>query len=256
MRIGQIRHFGLRAVHSVAPKSISAWLKSNTCRVGQDGARHCPQSVGASRALLSVAAADEDAKEHARDVGVEDGGALAEGEAEDGAGGVGANALEREQRLFVRRGAVRRTEPSTRGRWRGAAAGGCCNRAAATWRTRRVPSLRPAPRATGTSAATPGTSAARDPLASAAASLRTRGCDTDPGSDATANPAHAGDTTRAGGVGIAVGLAEGERCVEDVWPCVLRSECAEHDSSRGHHGVSLRAPTRESGAKKPAGRHL
>src|SRR5262245_46424439 len=33
-RIGQTRHFGLRAVHSVAPKSISAWLKSNTCRCG------------------------------------------------------------------------------------------------------------------------------------------------------------------------------------------------------------------------------
>ena len=32
--MGQIRHFGLRAVQSVAPKSISAWLKSNTWRCG------------------------------------------------------------------------------------------------------------------------------------------------------------------------------------------------------------------------------
>ena len=29
-RIGQIKHFGLRAVQTVAPKSISAWLKSKT----------------------------------------------------------------------------------------------------------------------------------------------------------------------------------------------------------------------------------
>src|SRR5262249_52371644 len=33
--IGQTRHCGFRAVQSVAPKSISAWLKSNTCFLGR-----------------------------------------------------------------------------------------------------------------------------------------------------------------------------------------------------------------------------
>src|SRR6185436_20034156 len=32
--IGQTRHRGLRATHTMAPKSISAWLKSKTCRRG------------------------------------------------------------------------------------------------------------------------------------------------------------------------------------------------------------------------------
>src|SRR3990167_7157290 len=32
---GQTRHFGLRATHTVAPKSISAWLKSKTWRIGR-----------------------------------------------------------------------------------------------------------------------------------------------------------------------------------------------------------------------------
>src|SRR4051794_16168926 len=34
LAIGQTRHFGLRATQIIAPKSISAWLKSNTCRCG------------------------------------------------------------------------------------------------------------------------------------------------------------------------------------------------------------------------------
>ena len=36
--IGQTRHFGLRALQCVAPKSISAWLKSNTCWCGSSAA--------------------------------------------------------------------------------------------------------------------------------------------------------------------------------------------------------------------------
>ena len=50
---------------------------------------------------LDVALHDEDAVEDARDVGVENRRPLAEGEAADRAGGVGADALEREQRLLV-----------------------------------------------------------------------------------------------------------------------------------------------------------
>src|SRR5207253_3163520 len=34
LAIGQTRHFGLRATQIVAPKSISAWLKSKTRRIG------------------------------------------------------------------------------------------------------------------------------------------------------------------------------------------------------------------------------
>ena len=52
---------------------------------------------------LRIALADEDAKQHARDVGVENGGALAEGKAANGASGVLANALERQQRLAIGR---------------------------------------------------------------------------------------------------------------------------------------------------------
>ena len=32
--IGHTRHFGFRATQTIAPKSISAWLKSKTCRTG------------------------------------------------------------------------------------------------------------------------------------------------------------------------------------------------------------------------------
>ena len=55
------------------------------------------------RVALRIALADEHAEQHARDVGVENGGALAEREAADRAGRVGADALEREQRLLVGR---------------------------------------------------------------------------------------------------------------------------------------------------------
>src|SRR5437016_4546220 len=55
------------------------------------------------RMALGIAGADEDAEENARDVGVENRGALAKRKAPDRAGGVRADALEREQRLLVRR---------------------------------------------------------------------------------------------------------------------------------------------------------
>jgi len=32
--MGQTRHLGFRATQTMAPRSISAWLKSNTCRTG------------------------------------------------------------------------------------------------------------------------------------------------------------------------------------------------------------------------------
>src|SRR4051794_32208784 len=35
VRIGQVGHLGFRAVQRVAPKSISAWLKSKTWRIGR-----------------------------------------------------------------------------------------------------------------------------------------------------------------------------------------------------------------------------
>src|SRR5215470_12543231 len=55
------------------------------------------------RVALEVAVADEDAEQDARNVGVENRGALAKREAADRAGCIRADALERQQRLFVRR---------------------------------------------------------------------------------------------------------------------------------------------------------
>src|SRR5206468_5108766 len=55
------------------------------------------------RVALGIARADEHAKQHARDVRVEDRRALAKREAPDGPGGVFADSLERQQRLLVGR---------------------------------------------------------------------------------------------------------------------------------------------------------
>ena len=52
---------------------------------------------------LGVAAAHEDPKQHTRDIGVENGRTLAEREASNGASGVRADPLERQQRFCVRR---------------------------------------------------------------------------------------------------------------------------------------------------------
>ena len=68
--------------------------------MGEDGPRQIPQA-SLHRVRACVAASDEHAKEDARDVGVEYRGALAEREAADRARGVLADALEREQRVFV-----------------------------------------------------------------------------------------------------------------------------------------------------------
>jgi hypothetical protein len=51
---------------------------------------------------LRISFADEYAKEHPGDVGVEDGGSLAEGEAPNSAARVCANPLERQQSCLVR----------------------------------------------------------------------------------------------------------------------------------------------------------
>ena len=84
------------------------------------------------RVALRIALADEHAEQHARDVGVENRRALAEREAADRAGGVGADALERQQRLLVGRqlAAVAR-DRFARDR-SAAAAAGCCSRADTT----------------------------------------------------------------------------------------------------------------------------
>ncbi len=98
--IGHAAHFGFRATHTVAPKSISPWLKSKTCLCGTSASDTRPQLLP-HRVRLGIAAPDEHAKQDARDVGVQDGGALTECEAPDRAGGVRADALEGEQRGFV-----------------------------------------------------------------------------------------------------------------------------------------------------------
>ena len=92
---------------------------------------------------FGVPAADEHAEEHARDVRVEDRGALAEREAQDRAGGVRADPLERRAASPRRPAARRRSARPTRARSRGAAAAGCCSPAAAT-SPRRPPRARSA----------------------------------------------------------------------------------------------------------------
>src|SRR5262245_49029078 len=69
--------------------------------VGQHRARNLPEMLLGRTFLPVVALADEAAGQDARDVGVENGGSLAECEAHDGSGGVRADALERSQRLFI-----------------------------------------------------------------------------------------------------------------------------------------------------------
>ena len=64
--------------------------------------RQTPQ-VALHRVIFGIALAHEDAEEHARDVGIENRGTLAERKAADRAGRVCADALEREQRFLVGR---------------------------------------------------------------------------------------------------------------------------------------------------------
>ena len=53
--MGHSRHRGLRAIHTVAPKSMSAWLKSKTWRWGTRVSANC-QSWRRVRVGLGVAA--------------------------------------------------------------------------------------------------------------------------------------------------------------------------------------------------------
>jgi hypothetical protein len=50
---------------------------------------------------LGIAAVDEDAEEHPRNIRIEDGGTFAEGKAADGTGRIRADPLERKQRRLV-----------------------------------------------------------------------------------------------------------------------------------------------------------
>ena len=99
--------------------------------VRQHRRRHRPQ-VLLHRVALRIALADEDPEQHAGDVGVEDRGALAEREAADRAGGVFADALERQQRFAIARQLAVVTSRPPAARSTAGASGGCCSRAAAT----------------------------------------------------------------------------------------------------------------------------
>ena len=122
---------GLRAVQTVAPKSIRAWLKSKTCLWGTSasetvqrwrivawlfGSPPATNTRNSTRATLvsRMAARSSERK------------------AADGSHGVLADALEREQRVLVRSAACRRSARPTRARSPAGAAGGCCSQAAAT----------------------------------------------------------------------------------------------------------------------------
>ena len=162
-------------------------------------------------------AADEHAEQHAGDVGVEDGGALAEGEAEHGAGRVLADPFERQQRLVV-------------GRQLAAVAGDRfpgdrMKPPRADVVAERPPRLgdvvfgRGGKRLEGRVFAQPlgVLGQRRGRPASAAASLPRRGCGTGRGSAATADRARSCDTSRAAGAGIAAGRADREGC-PGFWP--------------------------------------
>ena len=165
--IGQTRHFGFLATQIMAPKSISAWLKSKTCRAGTSVSETRPE-VPFHRVALGIAGADEHAKQHPRDVGVENGGAFAEREAADRAGRVRADTLERQQRCLIAGSRPPYLPPASRA-MRLQAFGadvvaeripGAVTSRSGAWRGRPT---------TGTCPATRRTSAARDRPASAAA---------------------------------------------------------------------------------------
>ncbi len=128
---GRPRTAACARVQTVAPKSISAWLKSKTWRCGSTVRETVPQCRFIACAFGSPRA-DEHAEQHARDVRVEDRRALAEREAPDRAGGVRADALERPQRRLVGRQLRRRSVRPTRARSPAAGAAGCCSRAGTT----------------------------------------------------------------------------------------------------------------------------
>jgi hypothetical protein len=85
-RIGQLMHFGFREVENVF--------------AGDERFRHRPEA-SAHRVRSRITVADKDAEQYACHVGVDNRGALAERKTADRAGGVGADPLKRQQRLFV-----------------------------------------------------------------------------------------------------------------------------------------------------------
>ena len=164
---------------------------------------------------------------HARDVRVENRGALAEREAADRADGVAAEPLERQQRFLVaRQGAVEPRDRFARDRLQPLRADVVAERPprlADVVFVRRRRALR----ASETARATRGTSAARDPPASAAASPRRRGCDTDRRSRARAAAVRARDTSQ-------------QRCAEPA-PRAGRGSAARRGVRVGCRPVATRA---------------
>ena len=100
--IGQTRHFGLARDADHRAEIHQRLVEVEDVRRGTS-ARTRAHRWRFIAWLFGSPVADEHAEQHARDVGVENRRALAEREAADRAGGVGADAFERQQRLFVGR---------------------------------------------------------------------------------------------------------------------------------------------------------
>ena len=194
-------HSGLARRAHRRPEIHQRLVEVEDVAVRQHRARRPPTGAACIACAFAIAAADEHPEEHARDVGVDDRGALAEREAHDRAGGVGADALEATQRRLVgRQPAVVALDRLARDRLQAPRPDVVAERA---------PRLAPRPlrrrrrqRVERRVLLEPlrGTSAARDRPASAAASPRRRGCGTGRRSSATAASGRSCDTRRGGAV--------------------------------------------------------
>ncbi len=95
-RSGQTRHCGAAGRHSVAPSSISAWLKSPG-RARSSSASACARSAARPAALRGSSGSGEQSRQHALDVAVDGRDRLAVRDRGHGRGGVVADTGQRAQ---------------------------------------------------------------------------------------------------------------------------------------------------------------
>ena len=115
---------------------MSAWLKSKTCLCGTSASEIAHRCLRIACAFGSPRRTNTRNSTRATLVS-RIAARSPEREAADRAGRVGADPLERQQRVVDRREAGRRSARPTRAQSREAAGAGCCSRAAATSRPRR-----------------------------------------------------------------------------------------------------------------------
>ena len=137
--IGHASHDGERGVQTVAPSSMSAWFHAPGSSLATMAS--ASDLRGAHAALPHVLVDREDAREHPRDVAVDEPDRLSERDARDRAGRVAADARNLEEPFAVARhdAAVRRPRPA---RLRGGAARDGSNQGRSRPRARRPAALR------------------------------------------------------------------------------------------------------------------